>query len=90
MPTAMLLMWPMLDDRNETISAQQIDGVGIWDRTSNETGWMALLGDRRGTNDVSIYAATRGCSRQICSPTASRRSSTRTRKTPRKVSLRAG
>ena len=57
MPAAMLLMWPMLDDRNETISAQQIDGVGIWDRTSNETGWTALLGDRRGTDDVSIYAA---------------------------------
>ena len=57
MPAAMLLMWPMLDDRNETVSAQQIDGVGIWDRTSNETGWTALLGERRGTADVSIYAA---------------------------------
>jgi acetyl esterase/lipase len=57
MPAAMLLMWPMLDDRNETASAQQIDGVGIWDRTSNETGWTALLGDRRGTDDVSSYAA---------------------------------
>ncbi|HEX3288583.1 MAG TPA: alpha/beta hydrolase, partial [Mycobacterium sp.] len=57
MPAAMLLMWPMLDDRNETVSALQIDGVGIWDRTSNETGWTALLGDRRGTAEVSIYAA---------------------------------
>jgi len=57
MPAAMLLMWPMLDDRNETTSAQQIDGVGIWDRTSNETGWTALLGDRRGTDDVSSYEA---------------------------------
>ena len=57
MPAAMLLMWPMLDDRNETVSAQQIDGVGIWDRTSNETGWTALLGDRRGTAGVSSYAA---------------------------------
>jgi acetyl esterase/lipase len=57
MPAAMLLMWPMLDDRNETMSAHQIDGVGIWDRTSNETGWTALLGDRRGTADVSGYAA---------------------------------
>ena len=57
MPAALLLMWPMLDDRNETLSARQIDGVGIWDRTSNETGWTALLGDRRGTADVSSYAA---------------------------------
>jgi len=56
-PSALLLMWPMLDDRNETLSARQVDGVGIWDRTSNQTGWTALLGDRRGTADVSIYAA---------------------------------
>lgn len=57
MPFAQLLMWPMLDDRNDTVSARQIDGVGIWDRTSNETGWTALLGDRPGTADVSVYAA---------------------------------
>jgi acetyl esterase/lipase len=57
MPAAMLLMWPMLDDRNDTISARQVDGAGIWDRTSNATGWTALLGDRRGTDDVSSYAA---------------------------------
>jgi acetyl esterase/lipase len=50
-------MWPMLDDRNDTGSARQIVGVGIWDRTSNQAGWAALLGDRRGTTDVSIYAA---------------------------------
>ena len=35
----------------------QIDGVGVWDRGSNVTGWSALLGDRRGGPDVSIYAA---------------------------------
>ena len=57
MPAAMLLMWPMLDDRNDTASARQVDGAGIWDRTSNQTGWTALLGERRGTDDVSIYAA---------------------------------
>ncbi len=52
-----LLIYPMLDDRDESVSTQQIDGVGIWDRGSNVTGWSALLGDRRGTDDVSIYAA---------------------------------
>ena len=57
MPAALLLMWPMLDDRNSTVSALQIDGVGIWDHTSNATGWTALLGDRRGSADVSPYAA---------------------------------
>ncbi len=57
MPMALLLMWPMLDDRNVTVSARQIDGLGIWDRTSNATGWTALLGDRRGRADVSAFAA---------------------------------
>lgn len=52
-----LLISPMLDDRNATASSHQIDGVGVWDRGSNDTGWTALLGDRRGTDGVSIYAA---------------------------------
>lgn len=52
-----LLIYPMLDDRDETVSTQQIDGIGVWDRGSNITGWTALLGDRKGGADVSIYAA---------------------------------
>lgn len=52
-----LLICPMLDDRDATVSTQQIDGVGVWDRASNLVGWTALLGDRRGTGDVSIYAS---------------------------------
>jgi len=52
-----LLIYPMLDDRNETVSAHQMAGRGIWDRTSNDTGWTALLGDARGGPDVSPYAA---------------------------------
>ncbi len=57
MPLAQLLMWPMLDDRVDTVSSHQVDGVGIWDRTSDLTGWTALLDDRRGTGDVSPYSA---------------------------------
>lgn len=52
-----LLICPMIDDRDETVSTHQIDGVGVWDRGSNVTGWTALLGDRKGTAGVSIYAA---------------------------------
>jgi acetyl esterase/lipase len=52
-----VLIYPMLDDRNETVSSHQIDGFGVWDRGSNDTGWDALLGDRRKTDAVSIYAA---------------------------------
>ncbi len=52
-----LLICPMLDDRNDTISSRQFSGTGLWDRESNEAGWTALLGDRRGTDSVTGYAA---------------------------------
>jgi acetyl esterase/lipase len=52
-----MLIYPMLDDRNNTVSANQMAGLGVWDRTANETGWTALLGDARGGPDVSPYAA---------------------------------
>ena len=52
-----MLHCPMLDDRNNTHSARQLDGLGIWDRTANQMGWTALLGDRQGGPDVSPYAS---------------------------------
>lgn len=52
-----LLVYPMLDDRFITQSSRELHGVGIWDYTSNVTGWTALLGDSRGTASVSEYAA---------------------------------
>lgn len=55
--TGQILMSPMLDDRDHTVSSKQFDGVGLWNRASNITGWTALLGERRATSDVSIYAA---------------------------------
>jgi acetyl esterase/lipase len=56
-PSHQILMCPMLDDRGVTPSSQELDGQGVWDRTSNLTGWTALLGDARGGPDVSPYAA---------------------------------
>ncbi|NUT26397.1 MAG: alpha/beta hydrolase [Streptomyces sp.] len=52
-----MLMCPMLDDRNDSPSTRQMAGLGVWDRTANETGWTALLGERRGGADVPAYAA---------------------------------
>jgi acetyl esterase/lipase len=51
------LDYPMLDDRGLALSTRQFDGVGVWDRVSNETGWTALLGSERGGPNVSEYAA---------------------------------
>ncbi len=50
-----MLLCPMLDDRNDSESAHQMAGLGAWDRTANETGWAAYLGEDRG--EVPIYAA---------------------------------
>jgi acetyl esterase/lipase len=52
-----VLACPMLDDRNQTPSSYELDGEAVWDRTSNFTGWRALLGDAQGGPDVSPYAA---------------------------------
>jgi acetyl esterase/lipase len=52
-----LLMCPMLDDRNDSPSIHQMAGLRMWNRSDNELGWTALLGEARGGPDVSPYAA---------------------------------
>ncbi|MCL2614245.1 MAG: alpha/beta hydrolase [Nocardioidaceae bacterium] len=53
-----VLVCPMLDDRDRTASTMQYDEVvTVWSRQSNLFGWDALLGERRGGEDVSVYAA---------------------------------
>ncbi|MEU9399655.1 alpha/beta hydrolase [Streptomyces sp. NPDC048242] len=56
-PLGQMLLCAMLDDRNDTPSTHQMAGIGVFDRTANETGWTALLGERRSGPDVSPYAA---------------------------------
>ncbi|MDQ8706943.1 alpha/beta hydrolase [Streptomyces sp. LHD-70] len=56
-PVGQLLQFPMLDDRCATDSVARLAHVGLWDGASNRAGWTALLGARRGTSDVSCYAA---------------------------------
>lgn len=52
-----LLNCPMIDDRNDSVSSRQYDGIGAWDRHNNDTGWSALLGTDRSIGAVSPYAA---------------------------------
>ncbi|CPW41041.1 alpha/beta hydrolase [Mycobacteroides abscessus] len=55
---AQVLMCPMLDDRDATLSTHQMEGAfGGLNRSINAFDWAALLGERKGTGDVSIYAA---------------------------------
>jgi acetyl esterase/lipase len=51
----LLLCCPMLDDRMTSCSSGQFDDAILWTRASNEFGWRSLLGERFGTEDVTIY-----------------------------------
>lgn len=50
-----LLIYPMLDDRQITVSSAWADP--IWPPTANTYGWTAYLGSAKGGPDVPIYAA---------------------------------
>lgn len=50
-----LLVYPMLDDRQTTVSSQWPER--IWPPAANTYGWTAYLGDAKGGPDVSPYAA---------------------------------
>ena len=52
-----LLICPMLDHRNVTVSSEQYDGDdALWTRSMNEFGWRCLLGDTPD-DEVSVYAS---------------------------------
>ncbi|KAH7064006.1 alpha/beta hydrolase [Paraphoma chrysanthemicola] len=51
-----ILLCPMLDDRNVEPEADLVP-FATWTWDDNWTGWSALLGERRGTDAVSAYAA---------------------------------
>ncbi|GGG28728.1 hypothetical protein GCM10007304_48230 [Rhodococcoides trifolii] len=56
--THQILCCPMLDDRFITHSSRMVARESaVWTSYSNEFGWSALLGDRRGGSEVSEYAA---------------------------------
>lgn len=50
-----LLLYPMIDDRQQSVSSQWPDPV--WPPAANSYGWSAYLGDAKGGPDVSAYAA---------------------------------
>ena len=52
-----LLICPMLDHRNSTVSSEQYDSDdALWSRTMNEFGWRCLLGDTPD-DEVSVYVS---------------------------------
>jgi acetyl esterase/lipase len=57
----LLLMCPMLDHRNDSPSALQMEGVGSWDRVANAAGWQAYLGSDVSADDPPPYASAAVC-----------------------------
>jgi len=49
-------LYPMIDDRNNTPSANEIKEGMIWNQQTNEFGWTCYLGDLHGQANVPIYA----------------------------------
>lgn len=47
----------MLDGRCETPSSHLITDIGIWDRDTNILAWKAILGEKYGSNEVSVYSS---------------------------------
>ena len=46
-------LYPMIDDRNSTVSSHQITNLGIWDRATNIEAWNWYLGGK----EADEYAA---------------------------------
>lgn len=53
-----LLLCPMLDNTNRSISSLQYDGIGTWQRDANLLAWSCVLGDDLAySEDAAPYAA---------------------------------
>lgn len=52
-----VLIYPMLDDRNATPSANIFADAPLWSLKDNQHAWRAYLGDAAGGANVSPYAA---------------------------------
>lgn len=56
-PRLLSLLYPMLDDRNETPSSYETTAEVVSTRQDIQLAWAAVLGDRFGTQDVHPYSA---------------------------------
>ncbi|WP_160723704.1 alpha/beta hydrolase [Bacillus sp. USDA818B3_A] len=50
-------LYPMIDDRNNTPSSNEIKEGLVWNQKTNDAGWRMYLGDLFGTDDIPSYAA---------------------------------
>lgn len=56
-PLAQMILTPMLDDHDNTVSSKQYTRDGPWCGTTNRMAWDHILGDERGGPNVSELIA---------------------------------
>jgi acetyl esterase/lipase len=56
-PSAQILFFPMIDDRDATPSNIEVTYPQFWSRDKNQYGWASYLAGRAGADDIDIYAA---------------------------------
>ncbi|MDF2014701.1 alpha/beta hydrolase [Priestia megaterium] len=49
-------LYPMIDDRNNTPSTNEIKEGLVWNQKTNEAGWKMYLGEIYGTDNIPPYA----------------------------------
>lgn len=52
-PAAQLLLCPMIDNTNSTVSAQQYRGLGTWTREANDLAWACVLGEELAFSEAA-------------------------------------
>ena len=57
LPCFQFLVYPMLDDRNQTWSSHAITDPRVWDRASSLAAWNLYLEGKAGQEGISEYAA---------------------------------
>jgi acetyl esterase len=50
-------LYPMIDDRNNTPSANEVKEGFVWNQQANDHGWRMYLGELFGSDQVPAYAA---------------------------------
>ncbi|WP_077622563.1 alpha/beta hydrolase [Sediminibacillus massiliensis] len=50
-------LYPMIDDQNNTPSANEIKEGMVWNQKTNDAGWKMYLGDLYGKDNIPSYAA---------------------------------
>lgn len=63
-----VLISPMLDDRDCTLSSEVFANAPVWSRQDNRKGWRAFLGDVAGSEEVPPYAAAARATKLINLP----------------------